>query len=798
MRAQGGGGSISGQRDNPQKGAAEAVADGGALRGIRQEGLVHFQFHAGIGVGGKERAQMRDMAVVGAGIGKIAADAPLGGERTKRGVPGVGPADFEGAGGVVEQADVGVARFAVEFGREAVDGQMEDRAVRGNAKAADFPERGAAEGRIDFAENGGFFCRRKTAGEFAPELRMARRAVEFDQQARGGAEEASAFTKAAADKGGTGLGTQGAGEAGGAGIPAAVGIQGVAGSGRLEERSPARGHRVGGVLAGNQQRRCRIGLAGWLAWAHGGEVADSIDRGWRRGKRRASLVRTAQLRIERIVRIGNCSCARRARRIGTHSGRAHRAQLQEEAWGSDVECGDKANCRGTALDRTAKAVFLLRRTGASLRAFPPHSTIGHREADGSVAAARVSRIEGGRGFGYRECMPWVLAMLIALLAYIYAGYPVLIWGLSRVRGRPVRKGPFAGGAAVLIAAHNEAEGLPRKLRQLLELARREPIREIRIGLDGCTDGSAGVLRVALAAAGEERDEAGAAAPEVRILEYAERRGKAAVLNDLLETAGQPILVLMDVRQRVEEGAISRLLDNFADETVGVVSGELVYESATGGAQKGAQSYWGYEKFIRNCESRFWAVPGATGALYAIRRECCEKIPENTLVDDVLIPMKAVLRGFRCIFEPSARVFDLPTTHFEQEGLRKRRTLAGIWQIGRLEPGIYCIRGNRIWFQWISHKFMRLLTPFLVILTLLAAGWMEFRLGAVTGGVWAWWSVVLWGGLAGLAASGLAYRAGRRIRSRLVGLLGAFWSVNWALVQAAGDAWIGRFEPRWKR
>ncbi|HPC58953.1 MAG TPA: hypothetical protein PK689_08150 [Kiritimatiellia bacterium] len=76
--------------------------------------------------------------------------------------------------------------------------------------------------------------------------------------------------------------------------------------------------------------------------------------------------------------------------------------------------------------------------------------------------------------------------------------------------------------------------------------------------------------------------------------------------------------------------------------------------------------------------------------------------------------------------------------------------------------------------------------------------MEFRLGAVTGGVWAWWSVVLWGGLAGLAASGLAYGAGRRVRSRLVGLLGAFWSVNWALVQAAGDAWTGRFEPRWKR
>jgi cellulose synthase/poly-beta-1,6-N-acetylglucosamine synthase-like glycosyltransferase len=394
-------------------------------------------------------------------------------------------------------------------------------------------------------------------------------------------------------------------------------------------------------------------------------------------------------------------------------------------------------------------------------------------------------------------MPWVLAMLIALLVYIYTGYPVLIWVLSRVRGRPVRKGRVAVGVTVLIAAHNEAEALPRKLRQLLDLARREPIREIRIGLDGCTDGSAEALRGALAASGEG-DAAGGAAPEVRILEFPERRGKAAVLNDLMETAGQPILVLMDARQRVEEGAISRLLENFADETVGVVSGELVYQSATGGAQKGAQSYWGYEKFIRSCESRFWAVPGATGALYAIRRECCDKIPENTLVDDVLIPMKAVLRGFRCIFEPSARVFDLPAGDFASEVRRKRRTLAGIWQIGRLEPKIYGIWTNPIWFQWISHKFLRLLTPFLVILGLFLAGGMEFRQGWAVGGAWAWWSVVFWGGLAGLVVSGLAFWAGRRVRSRLVGLLGAFWGVNWALVQAAGDAWTGRFEPKWKR
>lgn len=391
-------------------------------------------------------------------------------------------------------------------------------------------------------------------------------------------------------------------------------------------------------------------------------------------------------------------------------------------------------------------------------------------------------------------MPWLLAISIALLAYTYAGYPLLIWFLARVGGRPVRKGPFAGGVAVLIAAHNEEAALPRKLRQLQDLARQEPIRDIWIGLDGGADGTAAALQNVAATPANSN----LAAPQIHVLDFPERRGKAAVLNDLMAKANQPIVVMMDARQRVEEGAITHLLDNFADESVGVVSGELVYETVGGGAQKGAQAYWGYDKFIRACESRFWAVPGATGALYAIRRTLCEEIHNKTLVDDVLIPMKAVLNGFRCIFEPLARVFDVPTADFGREGLRKRRTLAGIWQIGRLEPRIYSVFANKIWFQWVSHKFLRLLTPFLVVCALISAGMMEFEHGVLSHGHFGWWSVVFWGGAAGLLVSSMAYGAGRRVQSRLLGVLGAFWGVNWALLLAARDAWTGRFEPKWKR
>jgi poly-beta-1,6-N-acetyl-D-glucosamine synthase len=364
-----------------------------------------------------------------------------------------------------------------------------------------------------------------------------------------------------------------------------------------------------------------------------------------------------------------------------------------------------------------------------------------------------------------------------LLAYVYAGYPALVWAWSRIWPRPVARGTYAGGVSVLISAHGEPDALERKIEALLELAQTEPIREIWIGLDGWEPGAPRDRRRGLA--------------QVHVLAFGERRGKAAVLNDLMERATQPILAMMDVRQRIEPGAMGALLAPFADASVGVVSGALEYERADGGAAKGAQSYWSYEKMIREAESRIWAVPGATGAFYAIRRELCRPIPPQTLVDDVLIPMRAVLAGHRCLFEPRARVFDWPTTDYRQENLRKRRTLAGIWQMMRIEPRVLSPAANPIWVQWTSHKALRLLTPMLAATALgsLAA------LGSARGGAWA---AAAWAAVSATAASAAAYWGGRRFRSRALGVLGAFFGVNWALLLAACDAARGRFDPKWRR
>jgi cellulose synthase/poly-beta-1,6-N-acetylglucosamine synthase-like glycosyltransferase len=381
-------------------------------------------------------------------------------------------------------------------------------------------------------------------------------------------------------------------------------------------------------------------------------------------------------------------------------------------------------------------------------------------------------------------MIWVFAIPLLVVGFAFAGYPLCVAVAARLVGRPLRKGKTGLKASVCISARNEAGRLPGKLANLLDLAPEEGVVQILLALDGCTDGSEAAV-VEFLAGRPEGDRR-----RVEVYPFAEGRGKAAALDFLAERATGDVLVMMDARQRVAPGAVASLLSCFADERVGVASGELVFERGEGAAAASSAGYWGYEKTIRRAESAFGRVPGATGALYAIRRELFRPIPENTLLDDVLIPMRAVMAGARCVFDPEALVTDRPTESFAAEEVRKRRTLAGNWQLLAIEPGLLLPWRNPAWACYVCHKVLRLPTPFLLGVSL--AG---LALGAVRGETWA---LVLAGPAALLvAASAAAHALAGRRKSRVLGLLGAFFGMNRTLVLAAVDAARGRFEPRWQ-
>ncbi len=367
------------------------------------------------------------------------------------------------------------------------------------------------------------------------------------------------------------------------------------------------------------------------------------------------------------------------------------------------------------------------------------------------------------------------------LFYIYLGYPLLIGLLASRFPRPVRKGSCDASISVIIAIHHEAPRIATKINNILAAEGSDRIREILIGSDGCTDQPA----AALAAIHD---------PRVRLIIFPERRGKPSVLNDLVPQATGEVIVFMDVRQRLDQAALPALLANFADPAVGVVSGELVFEHdpSQSGTAAGIDAYWRYEKWIRDREGRWASVPGATGALYAIRRELVMPIPAEVALDDVFIPMNAIARGYRCIFEPEARIYDRVALDAAREAVRKRRTLAGNVQLLRLHPQWCLPGGHPAWWQFASHKIARLLSPFLLIMafatSLIMLAHPFYRFAAIG-------QALVWG-IGGLQLMGMGPSRGRV--GKLAGWIAVFLVMQAHSLLAWRDGLTNRNLVQWRK
>jgi biofilm PGA synthesis N-glycosyltransferase PgaC len=184
-----------------------------------------------------------------------------------------------------------------------------------------------------------------------------------------------------------------------------------------------------------------------------------------------------------------------------------------------------------------------------------------------------------------------------------------------------------------------------------------------------------------------------------------------VLNQLVRRARGEIVLFADARQTFDSQVLRRLVARFADARVGAVSGELMLTDSTGTPMgRGASFYWRYEKFIRVQEGRAGSTVGATGAIYAIRRALFRAIPNDTLLDDVLIPMRIVQQGYLVQFEQEARAYQGVSRTTQQEYMRKLRTIAGAFQLFAREWWLLSPRQNPLWFETVSHKGLRLLLP----------------------------------------------------------------------------------------
>jgi cellulose synthase/poly-beta-1,6-N-acetylglucosamine synthase-like glycosyltransferase len=298
-----------------------------------------------------------------------------------------------------------------------------------------------------------------------------------------------------------------------------------------------------------------------------------------------------------------------------------------------------------------------------------------------------------------------------LIAYTHLGYPLALWLLVRLRRRggdrqlvelAVTEGTGQTPmVSLIIPAYDEEEVIAAKVANALALEYPRERLEVIVASDGSTDATAERAR----AAGADL-----------VLELPPG-GKVAALNAGAERASGELLAFSDANSVWAPDALSRLLEPFADPAVGYVCGQVRFTDAAGGNLEGA--YWRYEMAVREMESALAGVTAGNGAIYAVRRGAYLPLAPSGS-HDLSFPFRLARRHLRSLYAPSARAEEKMVPTLEGEFARKRRMMAGLWDIvigeRMLTPRAY---SPLFAFELFSHRLLRYLSPFLHLVALLA-------------------------------------------------------------------------------
>ncbi len=308
----------------------------------------------------------------------------------------------------------------------------------------------------------------------------------------------------------------------------------------------------------------------------------------------------------------------------------------------------------------------------------------------------------------------VFLAAFAALLFIHLGYPMLMFALSRLIPRPVRRAKITPRVSLIIAAHNEERDIAAKLENALALDYPKDMLQIIVASDCSNDRTDEIVR-AFSTRG------------VILHRQLTRDGKTRAQHRAVGISNGDILVFSDATTRYDPDTVRKLVRNFADPSVGCVAGHLVYLAGRSSAvNAGCRSYWSYERLLKSWESGVGSLIGVSGCLYAVRRSCYAKLASD-MIDDFVIAAEIQLQGLRTIYEPEA-ICSEETNHRSRDEFRMRvrvieQTLNALNRYRRLlnrrQHGMFL-------FQIFFHKTLRYTAPILLILGL-AGNW--FALGA---------------------------------------------------------------------
>jgi cellulose synthase/poly-beta-1,6-N-acetylglucosamine synthase-like glycosyltransferase len=355
-----------------------------------------------------------------------------------------------------------------------------------------------------------------------------------------------------------------------------------------------------------------------------------------------------------------------------------------------------------------------------------------------------------------------------LIFYTYAFFPVLIYFFSIFHPRnqksnnqlqvsEILDSPIV---AIVVAAFNEEFSLEDKLQNSWRLDYPSDRLRLFIGSDGSTDRTGEILNDCF---------------DTRLTKFLflERRGKISVLNELMEhlaTTETEIVVFSDANTMLAPDSIQKLVAHFRDPQVGCVSGELRLENK--GGVSGEGFYWRYENWIKRSESRLGFLIGCNGGIFAIRREVFEALPPSTIIEDFVLTLRILERGWKVVFEPAAIGVEPPCPSSHAEMVRKIRIGAGNFQALALTWRVLLPSYGLSSFAYWGHKVIRWFVPIFLLLAFVSN---FFLLNVFL------YRVLLLLQLSGFAVAAWSYRSvEEKPAPKIIRLIGYFYLMNYAI------------------
>jgi len=298
-------------------------------------------------------------------------------------------------------------------------------------------------------------------------------------------------------------------------------------------------------------------------------------------------------------------------------------------------------------------------------------------------------------------------LCVLMIAYVYAGYPLIIALLARLKRRKQEFPVITPQVSILIAAYNEERVIAEKIENTLALEYPRECMQIVVAVDGSDDRTVEIVQ-SYADQGVE-------------LSYKPvRNGKMAAINRAMPALKHEIVVFSDANNMYAKDALIELVKPFCDPRVGAVSGSKNLLDDPDALVKADGLYWRYESSIKKNETALGSCTSAVGEIMALRRSLYQPPPPRVINDDFVIGLNVVRQGYRLVYAPNARSYERGSFSEKEEAIRRSRIVAGRYQVMLMSGSLLPWRNPVFVWQMISHKFMRPLVPLMMLMALLAS------------------------------------------------------------------------------